>query len=162
MLEIPQFAALPDPVRDCAVATFTGLCEALAANGGLAPTDLDLPEIGALDTIAVIVGVCAAVDDLGLDGITVGPIGVGSGTVLTFEGQTPEPAPAVRRLLAGYDLRDRGVADHQLVSPTGAALLRQLATPADAPPFADVDRTGYGAGDRDLPHEPCLRIDLAP
>jgi pyridinium-3,5-bisthiocarboxylic acid mononucleotide nickel chelatase len=161
VLDILAFAALPDPVRDCAVATFAGLSEALAASAGLAPTDLDLPEVGALDTIAIIVGVCAAIDDLDLDEITVGPIGVGSGTVVTFEGPLPEPAPAVRRLLAGYELRDRGVVDHQLVSPTGAALLRQVAAPAGAPPFADVSRSGFGAGDRDAPHEPCLRIDVA-
>lgn len=160
-LEILEYAALPDPVRDCAVATFAGLSEALAASAGLAPTDLDLPEVGALDTIAIIVGVCAAVDDLDLDEITVGPIGVGSGTVVTFEGPVPEPAPAVRRLLAAFDLRDRGVADHQLVSPTGAALLRQVAAPVGAPPFTDIARTGYGAGDREAPHEPCLRADIA-
>jgi uncharacterized protein (DUF111 family) len=154
------FAALPDAVRDCAVGIFERLVQAEAAAAGLDPDDLALPPVGALDVMALVVGVCTAVHELGIDTLTVGPVGVGAGRATTTTGEHDLPTPAVAALLQDFETRTRDTAGHQLTTATGAAILAELARPAPSPPAAPAARIGLGAGDRDAPNAPVLQVDL--
>ncbi|MDR3686706.1 MAG: nickel pincer cofactor biosynthesis protein LarC [Coriobacteriia bacterium] len=145
-----QAADLADPVRASALRAFEALAAAEAVVHGVALEDVHFHEVGAIDSIVDIVGTCAGVHALGLDGaIVVGPVAVGSGTVETSHGVLPVPAPATAGLLADVPIVP-GPATGELTTPTGAALLKALASGyGDMPPMM-IDRLGYGAGTRDI------------
>lgn len=157
--EVVTFMATPDACRDRALETVRRLVTAEAEVAGADPEELDLPQVGVLDMLANVVGVCAALHELGVDRVTVGPVGVGSGTIETFAGEQEVPGPAVRALLDGFDVRPLPVAA-ELTSATGAALLATMATPAEEPDPARIIRTGIGAGHRSAPSDTVLRVLL--
>jgi uncharacterized protein (TIGR00299 family) protein len=142
-------AALADRVRDRAVAVFARLADAEAHVHGTAARDVHFHEVGALDSIADIVGVCAALEDLGVGTVTAGEVAVGSGRVRTAHGDLPVPVPAVARLSEGWRVRAGGTGE--LATPTGMATVRALATRCEDMPPMRVDVTGVGAGRRDPP-----------
>ncbi|GIJ72542.1 nickel pincer cofactor biosynthesis protein LarC [Virgisporangium ochraceum] len=142
-------AALADRVRDRAVAVFARLADAEAHVHGTAARDVHFHEVGALDSIADIVGVCAALEDLGVATVTAGEVAVGSGRVRTAHGDLPVPVPAVARLSEGWRVRAGGTGE--LATPTGMATVRALATRCEDMPPMRVDVTGVGAGRRDPP-----------
>jgi uncharacterized protein (TIGR00299 family) protein len=142
-------APLADRVRDRAVAVFAGLADAEAHVHGTAADDVHFHEVGALDSIADIVGVCAALEDLGVATVTAGEVAVGSGRVRTAHGDLPVPVPAVARLSRGWRVRAGGAGE--LATPTGMAAVRALATRCEDLPPMRVDATGVGAGHRDTP-----------
>lgn len=154
--EVLAYAALDEPVRHHALEAVRRLVAAEAATEDLAVDDLDL-SVGVLDTMATVVAVCACVHELGLTTLTVGPVGIGSGRAETAFGPVEVPAPAVTRLLTGFEVAARPVAA-QLTTATGAALLATLARRGAADPPTDVDRVGVGAGSRQDGHEPVLRL----
>jgi uncharacterized protein (DUF111 family) len=154
--EVLAYAALPEPVRASALEATRRLVAAEAAVTGTTVEDLDLAPVGALDTMAVVVAVCASVHELGIGRLTVGPIGVGTGEIA---GPAPVPAPAVTRLLAGFELAPRPVAA-ELTTATGAALVATLADRGAAPPPAEPGRVGVGAGTRLGEVESVLRVVL--
>ncbi len=84
-------------------------------------------EVGAVDSIADIVGACLGFHLLGVDKIVVSPVNVGSGTVNTEHGVLPVPAPATAKLLTGKPIYARGPA-LELTTPTGAAVAIALAS----------------------------------
>ena len=94
-----------------------------------------------------------AIDALGVDQITASPLNTGSGTVATAHGQLPVPAPATIRLLEGAPAYSNGV-QGELVTPTGALLVTGHATSYGPMPAMIIRRTGYGAGQRQLPGQP--------
>lgn len=142
-------AGLPEQVRDRATAVFDRLADAEAHVHGVPSEDLHFHEVGALDSIADVVGICAALEDLDLDVVTAGEIAVGSGRVHTTHGDVPVPVPAVAQLAQGWRVRAGGTGE--LATPTGMAVIRTLATScADLPPMA-VAAVGVGAGSRDTP-----------
>jgi uncharacterized protein (TIGR00299 family) protein len=105
--------------------------------------------VGAVDSIADVVGVCAALDALGVTTVTAGPVAVGSGRVRTAHGDMPVPVPAVAELARGWQIRAGGTGE--LATPTGMATIRALAASCeDLPPMA-VEAIGIGAGSRDTP-----------
>ena len=134
--------------RTRALATFGALAEAEAQVHGIDPDDVHFHEVGALDAIADVVGVCAGLQHLGLDALTCSPVAVGGGTVATAYGRLPVPAPAVAALLTGVPTTG-GAVDAELATPTGAALVSQAATGYGRQPAMSVDRVGTGAGSRD-------------
>ncbi len=151
-------AALPDAVRTRAHATFERLAVAEAAVHGTSPDDVHFHEVGALDAIADVVGVCAGLAHLGLDELVVSPVAVGSGTVTGAHGVMPVPPPAVAELLRGVPSY-AGPGDRELCTPTGAALLTEHATAYGAQPAMTVQRIGVGAGGRDpSTHANVLRL----
>ncbi len=122
-------ADLSDPVRSRARAAFEQLARAEAAVHGTSPDDVHFHEVGALDSIADVVGVCAGVDHLGLEELVVSPVAVGSGRVDGAHGSMPVPVPAVVELLRGVaSYAGPGSDAGELCTPTGAALLTSLAT----------------------------------
>ena len=106
-------------------------------------------EIGAVDTIVDVVGVCYAVHSLDVDEVVVSPVALGGGSVDTAHGTLPVPGPAVMELLAGSRLTAYGgPVDVELATPTGVALLAELATRTGAMPAMRLTGVGVGAGSR--------------
>jgi uncharacterized protein (TIGR00299 family) protein len=119
------------------------------------PDDVEFHEVGAVDAIVDIVGVCAALEVLGIDRIVCSPIAVGMGTVHAAHGNLPNPAPAVVELLLRRGAPSRGIDDHkELATPTGVALMTALADEFGPMPALTVRSVGYGAGAADIPGRP--------
>jgi uncharacterized protein (TIGR00299 family) protein len=105
--------------------------------------------VGALDSIADVVGVCAALEDLGVATLSAGEVAVGSGRVRTAHGDLPVPVPAVAQLARGWRVRSGG--GGELATPTGMAAIRALAVCCEDLPSMQVEAVGVGAGGRDTP-----------
>ena len=121
----------------------------------VAPDDVEFHEVGAVDAIVDVVGVCAALEVLGIDRIVCSPITVGQGTIHAAHGELPNPAPAVVELLARRGAPSRGIADRrELATPTGVALMTALADEFGPLPSMTVQAVGYGAGTADIPGRP--------
>lgn len=146
-------ARLADPVRARAEAVFARLAEAEGRVHGRPAADVHFHEVGGEDAIGDIVGVAAALEDLGIGDVTVSPLPAGGGTVKAAHGLLPVPAPAVALLLQGFDWHP-GPVEGELVTPTGAALLAALARPARAWPELTLEGSGWGAGRRAFPGHP--------
>jgi uncharacterized protein (TIGR00299 family) protein len=141
-------AALDPGVRERAAQVFARLAGAEAAAHGIPVGDVHFHEVGALDAIADVVGVCAGFAHLGLDALVVSPVAVGSGRVEGAHGSLPVPVPAVVELLRGVpSLAGPGTAES--CTPTGAALLTGLASSYGPQPPMTVTSVGVGAGGRD-------------
>jgi pyridinium-3,5-bisthiocarboxylic acid mononucleotide nickel chelatase len=154
-------APLPRRVRDRASAVFARLADAEAHVHGVPVQDVHFHEVGALDSIADVVGVCAALEDLGIATLTAGEVALGSGRVRSAHGELPVPVPAVAQLARGWRVRAGGAGE--LATPTGMAMVRALASScADLPAMA-VDAVGIGAGGRDTPERPnVVRVLVGP
>ena len=144
-------ADLAHDVRRTAEAVFERLAVAEATVHGSDPLDVSFHEVGALDAIADVVGVCAGVQSLGAESVVVSPIAVGSGHVKGAHGTLPVPPPAVAQLLVGVPsyAGPPGAPAMELCTPTGAALLTTLATDWGPQPAMTTTSVGVGAGSRD-------------
>ncbi len=154
-------SALSDDVRDLALRVFERLAAAEGSVHGHDPLDVHFHEVGALDAIADVVGVCAGIAHLAPTAVVVSPIAVGSGTIETAHGTLPVPPPAVAALLTGVPsyAGPQGAPATELCTPTGAALLTTLATSYGAQPAMTTDAVGVGAGGRDpVGHTNVLRL----
>lgn len=154
-------AGLPEPVTRRAIAVIERIAAVEATIHGVAVTDVHLHEVGALDTIVDVVGVCSALHRLAVGSVTCGPLPTGSGTVMTAHGELPVPAPATLALLAGTGLELIFTDDPmELVTPTGAALVAEFATPARGMSMT-VSSLGYGFGrSTRLARANCCRVVL--
>ncbi|MBV9919228.1 MAG: nickel pincer cofactor biosynthesis protein LarC, partial [Pseudonocardia sp.] len=141
-------AELPSRVREPAVAAFGLLADAEARVHGKLPDDVHFHEVGSWDSIADVVGVCAALADLGVDGVTTSPVALGSGRVRSAHGELAVPVPAVLQLARGWPVLAGG--DGELATPTGMALVRALSDECGALPPLAVSAVGVGAGGRDV------------
>ncbi|MFI1027001.1 nickel pincer cofactor biosynthesis protein LarC [Streptomyces sp. NPDC020951] len=145
-------ASLPEPVRDRAQSVFASLARAEAAVHGVAAEEVHFHEVGALDAIADVVGVCAAFHDLSVATATATPLVLGSGRTRAAHGELSVPAPAVLRLLADHGApAESGRFPQEMCTPTGAALVLSLCSAWGQMPSLHVRGTGTGAGTRDLP-----------
>lgn len=144
-------APLAAGVRDLALRTFERLAAAEGAVHGSDPDDVHFHEVGALDAIADVVGVCAGFAHLDRGEVVVSPVAVGSGSVTGAHGTLPVPPPAVAALLRGVPsfAGPAGAPAMELCTPTGAALLTTLATGWGPQPPMTTDTIGVGAGGRD-------------
>jgi pyridinium-3,5-bisthiocarboxylic acid mononucleotide nickel chelatase len=150
ILALLDEADLPDRVRRRARAVFSRLGEVEAAIHGIDPADVELHEIGALDSIVDVVGVCAGLEALDIDDVWCSPIAVGHGSVRSAHGVIPNPAPATVALLSESGVPTVGLATTLEVStPTGAALMTTLASGFGAMPAMTPSAVGYGAGSVD-------------
>jgi hypothetical protein len=153
ILEMIAGAGLPERVASRASLLFERLGRVEAEIHQVPVERVHFHEVGALDSIVDIVGSVWAVDALGVDRISASPLNTGSGTVATAHGQLPVPAPATIRLLEGAPAYSNGV-QGELVTPTGALLVTGHATSYGPMPAMTIRRTGYGAGQRQLPGQP--------
>lgn len=106
-------------------------------------------EIGTLDALADILGVCMLINELAPDKIVCSPINVGSGTVKCAHGILPVPAPATELMLRGMPVYGGSVTG-ELCTPTGAVLLKHFCTGAGEIPRMSVSAAGYGTGTKDF------------
>ncbi len=140
-------AGLPSGVSERAVATFRRLAEAEARVHGVPPDAVHFHEIGALDSIADIVGTIAAIAALEIDRIVCGPISLGGGTVESSHGTLAIPAPAVLELLRGSAaVVQGGPASFELATPTGVALALTLADEFSPLPALTISDRGGRRG----------------
>jgi pyridinium-3,5-bisthiocarboxylic acid mononucleotide nickel chelatase len=143
-------ADIPEPVRATAHRVFDALAAAEGAVHGIDPADVEFHEVGAVDSIADVVGIAAALHDLCVEQVVASPIGVGHGTIRSAHGVLPNPPPAVVRLLATRNAPIVGVdTPMELSTPTGVAVLTALAERFGPLPAMTVERVGYGAGTAD-------------
>jgi uncharacterized protein (TIGR00299 family) protein len=142
---------LDDAVRDLALRVFERLAAAEGTVHGQDPLDVHFHEVGALDAIADVIGVCAGFVRLAPSEVVVSPIAVGSGSVRGAHGTLPVPPPAVVALLTGVPsyAGPSGAPATELCTPTGAALLTTLATSYGPQPAMTTSSAGVGAGGRD-------------
>lgn len=148
-------AELLEPVRARAQDVFARLARAEGHVHGIDPERVHFHEVGALDALADVVGVCAALHDLGVDTVTCSPVALGTGATRGEHGAMPVPAPAVLALLQEarapvYSTEIRC----ELCTPTGAALLAATVTSWGGMPPSRVRATGCGAGTRTLAELP--------
>lgn len=147
--------ALEERVKDRALAIFGVLAEAEAKIHQTTAEAVHFHEVGAVDSIIDIVAAAWGFERLELGEMLVSPLPAGSGLVRSQHGVIPVPAPATAELLAGFPLLI-GDGACEMVTPTGAAIVRALAVPAPPATGFRIDRVGYGAGTRDLADRPNL------
>ena len=137
---------LPEPELPHEV--FHRLAEAEADVHGTTPDEVAFHEVGALDALGDVVGVCAAFRGLGFERLACSPVTLGSGTAQGAHGSLPVPVPAVLRLLEGAPVLG-GSIPFECTTPTGAALLATLVDEWGPLPAMTPEQTGVGAGSRD-------------
>lgn len=145
---------LTPAVRELAQRIFSRLARAEGKVHGMPPEQVHFHEVGALDSILDIVGAAAGLVALGAGRIACGPLPLSSGMVQTAHGRYPLPAPATLELLAGWPLVP-DPATSELLTPTGAAIIAEVAVPGPCPALT-LRKVGYGVGSRDLGDRPNL------
>ncbi|MCX6610888.1 MAG: nickel pincer cofactor biosynthesis protein LarC, partial [Acidobacteria bacterium] len=160
ILELIDKARIPAPVKASASRVFQILGEAESSVHGIPIEKVHFHEVGAVDSIADIVGACYGLHLLKVDEVYSSPINVGSGTVKAAHGMLPVPAPATALLLKGKPIYVDGPAV-ELTTPTGAAILAALARGYGNMPSLSINSIGYGAGTKDFPNRAnVLRITI--
>jgi uncharacterized protein (TIGR00299 family) protein len=150
-----EAAGLPAGVRDRSLYMFRLLAEAEARVHGQPLEEVHFHEVGAADSILDIVGVAFGVEALGITRTFVSPIPQGWGMVAGAHGHLPNPAPATVLLLRGFTVYGTDLPG-ELVTPTGALILKALDAESELCPPLRLSRVGYGAGSRTLPGHPNL------
>jgi len=148
-------ARLPTRVRARALLVFNALAEAEGRLHRKPPAQVHFHEVGGIDAIVDIVGTCAALEVLGIDTIESSPVVHGLGMVRAAHGLLPNPAPAVVELLRGAPVRAIDL-PMELTTPTGAAIVAALADGWGPLPAMTIERTGFGAGGREIDGRPNL------
>jgi pyridinium-3,5-bisthiocarboxylic acid mononucleotide nickel chelatase len=147
-------------IKKRATSIFEVLATAEAKIHNTTPDRVHFHEVGAVDSIIDIVGAAWGLEHLGVSNVLVSALPMGNGFAHSQHGVIPVPAPATVELLSGFPLKI-GDGAHEMVTPTGAAVLRALARPAELPLNFEVERIGYGAGTRELEDRPnVLRLML--
>jgi pyridinium-3,5-bisthiocarboxylic acid mononucleotide nickel chelatase len=149
-----ETSTLAVEVKRRAVGAFRRLAVAEGKIHGVAPDKVHFHEVGAVDSIVDFVGACIGLRALGIERVVASaPLRTGFGFVDCAHGRFPVPGPATLELLKGVPLY-AGDEEAELITPTGAALLREFATEFGPMPAMTVQATGYGLGSRDLPKSP--------
>jgi len=146
-------AAIDEAIKQKSLEVFRRLGEAEATLHNQPIEKVHFHEVGAVDAIVDIVGVCLGLTMLGSPELVCSPLNVGGGRVEAAHGTLPVPAPATAELLKGLPVYSSGV-ECELVTPTGAALVSTLAAGFGPVPAMKVERIGYGAGAKDIHAQP--------
>ena len=150
---------LPEAVREKARRVYGLIAQAEAEAHGVEAGEVHFHEVGALDAVIDVTGVCYLLYLLAPDAVCASPVTMGSGTVRTAHGLLPVPAPATAKLLTGVPVT-AGDIQAELCTPTGAALLRTFAGSWGAMPDGVIQGCGHGCGTKDFPRANCLRAFL--
>lgn len=150
---------LPQTVRDDALAVYHRIAEAESKVHGRPVDQIHFHEVGTLDALADVVGVCLLMHLLAPEKVYASSVHVGSGQVRCAHGILPVPAPATALLLAGVPIYG-GVIQGELCTPTGAALLTHFVTKFGELPAMRLLKSGYGMGTKDFPAVNCVRAML--
>jgi uncharacterized protein (TIGR00299 family) protein len=153
-------AAVSEAARKTAIAIFEALG---AAEAKIHDTDIEkihFHEVGAVDAMVDIVCAAVGAEALGVEEIICSPLNVGAGTVKCAHGTLPVPAPATLELLKDAPVYSSGI-QAELVTPTGAAIVKTLVKRFAPFPRMTVGKTGYGAGTRDFAgHANVVRLTI--
>ena len=150
---------LPEEVKTNARAVYDEIARAEAKAHGCPVSDVHFHEVGALDAVADVTGVCYAMYLIGAERILVSPVHVGSGTVRCAHGVMPVPAPATANILEGVPVYGGSILG-ELCTPTGAALLKHFADSFGPMPVMVTERTGIGIGTKTFEQANCIRVFL--
>lgn len=150
-------SGLSASVKDKSVAIFTRLAEAEAKVHNCSVDEIHFHEVGAMDAIIDIVGAVIGLEALRVEEIRSSRLHLGSGFVDCTHGRLPVPPPAVVELLKGIPVYSTDV-EGELVTPTGAAVLSTLSRGFGPLPDMTLEKTGYGAGFRDVSIPNVLRL----
>ncbi|MDX1944184.1 MAG: nickel pincer cofactor biosynthesis protein LarC [Pirellulaceae bacterium] len=147
--KIDASTVLSPPQKDLAKRIFTCIGEAEAKVHGTTLRKVHFHEVGAVDSIADIVGAAVGLSLLGVDRIVCSPVPTGTGYIEIEHGRVSVPAPATAEILRGVPLAPSVVAC-ELTTPTGAAIVKTVADEFGPLPAMTIDTIGLGAGDRDM------------
>ncbi|HEY1659769.1 MAG TPA: nickel pincer cofactor biosynthesis protein LarC [Candidatus Sulfotelmatobacter sp.] len=151
--ELISGASISETAKESAVAVFRALGAAEAKIHNTSVERVHFHEVGAADAIVDIVCAAVGLEALPIDSMICSPLNVGGGVVHCAHGALPVPAPATVEILKNVPVYSSGVQE-ELVTPTGAAIVKTLATRFASFPEMKIERSGYGAGSRDLPGHP--------
>ncbi len=158
--EIIGKANISETAKAKAIAIFEALGKAEAKIHNREIETIHFHEVGAVDALVDIVCAAVGAEALGVDEIICSSLNVGGGTVKCAHGTFPVPAPATVELLTNAPVYSSGI-QAELVTPTGAAIVRTLCTRFAAFPAMRVEKSGYGAGTRDFPgHANVVRLTV--
>ena len=147
---------VPEKVKEDAIAVYKLIADAESHARGRPVEEVHFHEVGAMDAVADIVGVCLAIYKLAPEQIIASPVHVGYGQIHCAHGILPIPAPATAHILQGIPIYG-GRIEGELCTPTGAALLKHFAQSFGQMPMMAVEQTGYGMGMKDFTDANCLR-----
>ncbi len=160
VLEIVSAAPISQPAKQMANEIFIALGAAEAKVHNVGIEEVHFHEVGAADAIVDIVCAAIGAEALGVDVFVCSPLNVGSGTVACAHGVFPIPAPATLELLKGVPIYS-GEIQKELVTPTGAAIVKVLVSQFGPRPLMTNDKIGYGAGARNFAgHANVLRLSV--
>ena len=145
-----------DKVKKDALAVYGLIAEAESKAHGKEITEIHFHEVGTMDAVADIVGVCYLLEKIGPQKIISSPLATGYGQVKCAHGILPVPAPATANIIEGIPSYS-GDVEGELLTPTGAALLKHFATGFGSRPVMAIDKTGYGMGKKDFSKANMLR-----
>jgi len=151
--KIDASSGLTPPQKDLAKRIFTCIGEAEAKVHGTTIRKVHFHEVGAVDSIADIVGCAVGLSLLGVDRIVCSPVPTGTGHIEIEHGRVSVPAPATAEILRGVPLAASAV-PFELTTPTGAAIVKTVADEFGPLPAVTIQTIGLGAGDRDLKEQP--------
>lgn len=132
------------------------IAEAESFVHGKRTDEIHFHEVGTMDALADIAGVCILMEMLAPERVIVSPVNLGSGHVRCMHGILPVPAPATAHIMRDVPVYS-GRVEGELCTPTGAALLKYFADEFGSMPVMKVSRTGYGMGKKDFPVLNCVR-----
>lgn len=155
--DIVDASGLDEDIKGTAKRIFLKIAEAEAKIHNQPIDKVHFHEIGAVDTIVDVLGALAGLRLLGIEKIYASTLNLGGGFVTFSHGTFPAPAPATAEILKGVPVFSTDV-NAELVTPTGAAIISTIAETFGPLPAMTVERVGYGAGSRDLPHPNLLRV----
>ena len=148
--------ALPEKVLADAKAVYTLIAQAEGRVHGREPGEVHFHEVGALDAVADVTGVCMLMHELGAERVVVSPLRVGYGSVKCAHGVLPVPAPATALLLEGLPVYG-GDIEGEMCTPTGAALIKYFAQEFGPLPEMVIEKSGFGMGSREYERVNALR-----
>lgn len=158
-MELIEQSDLPLRVKKRSSAVFQVIAQAEGKIHRVDPKDVHFHEVGAMDSIIDVIGVCLALENLSIDKIISSPVPTGYGKLMMAHGLYPIPAPATAEILRGIPLSHFQV-EGELTTPTGAGFLKALAEDYGHMPPLPMVRIGYGAGKKDFAHPNVLRAVL--
>jgi pyridinium-3,5-bisthiocarboxylic acid mononucleotide nickel chelatase len=147
LIRIIQKSSLPPGIKQKGLEIFTKLFQVEAKVHGIPVQKVHLHELSTVDSIVDIFGTLIGLDMLGIEKVFSSPINLGSGFVETQHGTFPVPAPAVAEILRDVPVYSKGM-QHELTTPTGALLMKELVSEFGDIPLMETSFTGIGAGSR--------------
>lgn len=151
---------MPENARKISLDIFKKVALAESKIHGCELDTVHFHEVGAVDSIVDITGAALCVDYLGIDKVFSSPLHLGKGFVNCRHGRLPVPAPATLEILKDTPICGTDI-PHELVTPTGAAIIKTLSSHFGSMPEMVIQKTGYGAGHRNLDSRPnLLRVSL--